>query len=121
MDCDWRPTLSESRKLNGGSLPFARRSRDTFIARPRHVGALAGALIAPGEISRFSGGISGQAQEWTTKIVQVDKLGTNSVLVEAELNIKLLNKSPESGTAVFRLVKMGNTWKLAGVEMFEVR
>jgi tetratricopeptide (TPR) repeat protein len=80
------------------------------------------ALILTGEkVSGTSGRISGQAQEWTTKIVQVDKLSANTVLVEAELNIKLLNKGPESGPALFRLVKVGNSWKLAGIEMFEVR
>ncbi len=77
-------------------------------------------LIASGEISRFSGGIAG-AQEWQTKILQIDKNDSNTALVEVNLNIKLLNKNPESGTAVFRLAKIGSNWKLSGVEMFEVR
>ncbi|MGC2235372.1 MAG: hypothetical protein WA584_04385 [Pyrinomonadaceae bacterium] len=79
------------------------------------------AMILSGEIPRFSGGIAGQAQEWTTKILQVDKYDANNVLVEANLNIRLLNKPAESGIAIFRLAKIGNGWKLSGVEMFEIR
>ncbi len=79
------------------------------------------AMILSGEIPRFSGGIAGQAQEWTTKILQVDKYDANNVLVEANLNIRLLNKSAESGIAIFRLAKIGNGWKVSGIEMFEVR
>jgi tetratricopeptide (TPR) repeat protein len=77
-------------------------------------------LIAPGEIPKFAGGIAG-AQQWTTTIRQVDKYDANSVLVETNLNIKLLNKSEESGTAVFRLIKIDSGWKLSAIEMFEVR
>ncbi len=77
-------------------------------------------LIAGAEIPRFSGGVAG-AQEWQTKILQVDRIGANSALVEAGLSIKLLGKEVETGTAVFRLVKIGNEWKLDGVEIFEVR
>jgi Tfp pilus assembly protein PilF len=78
-------------------------------------------LIAAGEIPRFSGGISGQAQQWTTRIVQVDKIDADNILVETNLNIKLLNREPESGTAVYRLTKVGSGWKLSGVDIFEVR
>ena len=78
------------------------------------------ALIVSGEIPKFSGGIAG-AQEWQTKILQIDKLDANNVLVEVVLNIRLLNKDAESGIAVFRLARIGNNWKLSGVEIFEVR
>jgi tetratricopeptide (TPR) repeat protein len=79
------------------------------------------ALILSGEASRFAGGIAGQAQQWDTKILRVDLQDINSALVEVSLNIKLLNKNPESGTAVFQLSKVGGGWKLSGVEIFEVR
>jgi tetratricopeptide (TPR) repeat protein len=79
------------------------------------------ALILSGETSRFAGGIAGQAQQWDTKVLRVDVENTNDVLVEVSLNIKLLNKNPESGTAVFQLSKVGGSWKLSGVEIFEVR
>jgi Tfp pilus assembly protein PilF len=78
------------------------------------------ALIVSGEIPKFSGGIAG-AQEWQTRILQVDKIDANNALVEVGLNIKLLNKDVETGTAVFRLARIGNNWKLSGVEIFEVR
>ena len=45
----------------------------------------------------------------------------NNVWVETNLTIKMLNKEPESGTAVFRLAKVGSGWKLSGVDIFEVR
>lgn len=79
------------------------------------------ALVMPGEIGKFAGGIAGQAQVWNTQIVQVDVLDANNALVEANLNIRLINKEEESGTAVFKISKVGNKWKLSGVEMFEVR
>ena len=79
------------------------------------------ALIVPGEVQRFAGGISGQTEQWTTQISNIDKLDANTVLVETKLNIKLLNRQPENGLAVYRLTKNGNSWKLSGVEIFEVR
>jgi tetratricopeptide (TPR) repeat protein len=78
-------------------------------------------LLAPGEVAKFAAGIAGQTEQWQTKIVHVDKLDGNNVLVETNLSVKLLNRQPEGGTAVFRLVKVGNSYKLSGVEMFEVR
>ena len=78
-------------------------------------------LIMPGEIPRFASGISGQTEQWTTQIKSIDKLDENTILVETNLNIKLLTRQPESGLAVYRLTKNGNAWKLSSVEMFEVR
>jgi Tfp pilus assembly protein PilF len=78
------------------------------------------ALVLNGEIARFAGGVAG-AQQWQTRILQTDKKDANNVLVETALNIKLLNKDNESGTALFRLTRVGGNWKLSGVEMFEVR
>ena len=77
--------------------------------------------VIPGEVTRFAGGVSGSTESWRTQVKQVDRVDANTLLVEAEMNIKLLNKDPETGLAVYRLVKVGNSWKLAGVEMFEVR
>jgi tetratricopeptide (TPR) repeat protein len=79
------------------------------------------ALVLTGEMPRFTGGIAGQAQEWTTKIVQIDKINATHAVVETNLNIKMLNKNPESGTAVYRLILVGSNWKLSGFDMFEVR
>ncbi len=49
------------------------------------------ALILSGEIPRFSGGIAG-AQQWQTKILQVDKIDANNVLVETNLAINCSTK-----------------------------
>jgi tetratricopeptide (TPR) repeat protein len=79
------------------------------------------ALILPGEMIRFSTGIGGQAQQWQTTLLQVDRLDESNVLAEVALNIRMLNKEPESGTAIFQLSRVGGAWKLSGVEMFEGR
>lgn len=79
------------------------------------------ALVIPGEVGRFAGGLSGSAEQWQTQLRAADRLDANTVLVEAALTIKLLNRDQESGTAVFRIVRVGNQWRLAGVDMFEVR
>ncbi len=107
-------SLSQDESVKGF---FAQFDRSAISGRKADLDS----LIVSGEIVRFSSGISGQAQEWSTKIVGIDKMGSDSVLVETVLNLKMINKSPESGTAVFHLVKIGNAWKLTGVEMFEVR
>ena len=77
-------------------------------------------LIVPGEVNRFSSGLVGQTEKWATTVLQVDKISENDVLVETNLNIKLLSRNDESGTAVYRLVKTADGWKLSGVEIFEV-
>jgi tetratricopeptide (TPR) repeat protein len=79
------------------------------------------ALVLPGEVTRFVANLSGSAQQWTTQVKQVDKLDPNTALVEAVQTIQLLNRQPESGMAVYRLVKTSGGWKLASVDMFEVR
>ncbi len=63
----------------------------------------------------------GSTEQWQTQVTGVDKLDPNTTLVQATMNIKLLNRNPESGMAVFRVVKVGANWRLAAVEMFEVR
>lgn len=77
-------------------------------------------LIVPGEVARFVSGLVGQTEKWTTTVLQVDKLSENEVLVETNLNIKLLSRNDESGTAVYRLIKTAGGWDLGGVEIFEV-
>lgn len=78
-------------------------------------------MMIAGEATRFASGIAGSAEQWTTQVTAVDRLDPNTLLVEASMNIKRLNSEPESGLAVYRLIKVGNGWRLAGVDMFEVR
>lgn len=79
------------------------------------------ALIMPGEITRFASGVAGASQQWQTQITRVDRLDANTILVEANMTVKLLGKEVETGPAVFRLVKTAGVWRMAAVEMFEVR
>ena len=79
------------------------------------------ALVLSGEASRFAGGVSGSTQQWQTQVKQVDKLDANTALVETNMTIQLLNREPETGMAVFRLIRTAGGWKLASVDMFEVR
>lgn len=79
------------------------------------------ALIVPGEIIRFSSGIAGQAQQWQTTVLKIDRVDAANILAEVSLNIRLLNKEAESGTAVYRLSKAGDGWKINNVEIFEIR
>ena len=78
-------------------------------------------LILPGEVEKFAAGIAGQAQQWSTQVLQTDKIDEDNIWVETALNIKLINRNAETGTAIYRLTKVGNDWKLSGVEIFEVR
>ena len=78
-------------------------------------------LAVAGEVSKFVSGISGQTVDWKTNVLHVDTIDANNIWVEASLAIRLLNREPENGTAVYRLTRAGGGWKLAGVEIFEVR
>lgn len=81
------------------------------------------ALILTGEIPRFAGGVvGGQPEKWETQVLRTEKIDANHTLVEISLSAKRLGtENIETGTAVFVLAKVGNSWKLAGVESFEVR
>lgn len=79
------------------------------------------AMTIPGEVTKFVSGAAGAAETWQTQIVQIDRLDANTILVEANMTVKLLGSNQSSGTAVYRLVKVGNAWKLMSVDMFEVR
>jgi hypothetical protein len=79
------------------------------------------AMAVPGEVSKFVSGISGQTVEWKTTIVRVDQIDANNVWVETSLAVRLLNREPETGTAVYRLTRIGSGWKLSSVDIFEVR
>lgn len=79
------------------------------------------ALTLSGEAIRFASGVAGAAQAWQTSVRNVDRLDASTVLVEADVSIRLINKEPESETAVYRLVKTAGGWKLAGVEVFETK
>jgi len=79
------------------------------------------ALVLPGEVTRFVAGVAGSTQQWQTQVTRVDRIDANTVLVEANMNVKLLNREAETGMAVYRLAKVGGGWRLMAVDVFEVR
>jgi tetratricopeptide (TPR) repeat protein len=79
------------------------------------------ALVMPGEVTKFAAGVSGSTEQWKTDVRHIDMIDPNTALVETDTTVKLLNRSEESGMAVYRLTKAGGGWKLSAVEMFEVR
>jgi hypothetical protein len=79
------------------------------------------ALVMPGEAVKFANGLSGSTEQWQASIRQIDVLDSNDILVETDVNLKLLTRDPASGIAVFRLAKVGDVWKLNAVDMFEVK
>lgn len=78
-------------------------------------------FVGAGEVSRFASGVAGQAEQWSTQVLRTDSVDSNNLLVETNLNVRLLNRENESGMAVFRLSRIDGAWKLTAVEIFEVR
>lgn len=78
-------------------------------------------LAFASEVTRFLSGISGSTESWRTTVKRVDRLDAATVLVEAEMNVRLLGRNEETGIAVYRLVRAGSGWRLMNVEIFEVR
>jgi tetratricopeptide (TPR) repeat protein len=79
------------------------------------------ALVVPGELESFIGGIVGsQPDVWSSRVVRTEQLDANRLAADVVINAKELGKE-QSGTAVFILQRVGGGWKLAGVELFEVR
>jgi hypothetical protein len=77
--------------------------------------------VVSGELVRFVGGIVGTKPEvWQTRVLRTEQLANNLLAADVFLTSKVLGKE-QSGTAVFILVRIGGAWKLAGVELFEVR
>jgi tetratricopeptide (TPR) repeat protein len=79
------------------------------------------ALILPGELLSFSSGIVGtQPEAWATRVIRTEQLDANRLAADVSINMKQFGKD-QAGTAVLVLQRVGSSWKLAGVELFEVR
>ncbi|MGI8918801.1 MAG: tetratricopeptide repeat protein [Pyrinomonadaceae bacterium] len=79
------------------------------------------ARIIPGELVRFVGGIIGsQPEVWQTRVLRTELLDANLMAVDVSINAKQLGQE-RSGTALLLLARTGDSWKLAGIELFEVR
>ncbi len=98
---------------------FAQFDKSAITARKSDVEL----LILNGEIPKFAAGVvAGQPEKWQTQVIRTEKIDAIYTIVETEMSVKRLGKDNiETGTAVFVLAKVGNIWKLAGVEVFEVR
>lgn len=79
-------------------------------------------LVMNGEMVSFAARLSANQPEiWQTKVLRTETLDANRMAVEVALNAKLINKESSNGTALFFLAKTANGWRLAGVDLFEVR
>lgn len=79
------------------------------------------AKINSGELVRFVNGIVGtQPEIWQTRVFRSEQLESNLVAVDVGINAKELGQE-RTGTAVFILSRASGGWKLAGIELFEVR
>ena len=77
--------------------------------------------IVSGELTRFMNGVVGtQPELWQTRVLRTEQLDANLVAADVSLNTKQLGRE-EFGTAVLILARVGGGWRLAGIELFEVR
>jgi tetratricopeptide (TPR) repeat protein len=113
-----RSKFRPSRALDDGVAQFFTQFDRAAVSNRK---AELDALVMPGEVSRFAAGISGQTVEWKTQVLGIDVINADSVLVETNMSVRLLNREVETGAAVYRLDRIGSGWRLSGVEIFEVR
>jgi hypothetical protein len=77
--------------------------------------------VVSGELTRFVNGIVGtQPEIWQTRVLRTEQLDANLVAADVSLNTKQLGRE-ESGTVVLILARVGSGFKLAAIELFEVR
>jgi tetratricopeptide (TPR) repeat protein len=78
-------------------------------------------LILPGELVRFTRGIVGTKPDiWQTTVLRTEQLDANRLAADVSITERELGNN-RSGTAVLILVRAGGSWKLGGIEFFEVR
>ena len=115
---------AESTAANGG--PPVDETAKAFIGQldntiTKGTKADLDAKIVSGELVRFVGGIIGTKPEvWQTRVLRTEPLEDNLLAADVSINAKTLGKE-QSGTAVLILARVDGAWKLAGVELFEVR
>lgn len=114
------------RAESGASTPPVDESARTFI-RQLDQSIVSGrkaeleSRIVSGELIRFVGGIVGSQPElWQTRVLRTEMLDANLLAADVQINAKQLGQE-QSGTAVLILSRAGGGWKLADIELFEVR
>jgi len=106
------PAIDESAKSFVGQLDAAVRTGRQADVAP---------LVVTGELAGFVRGVVGtQPEAWQTRVLHSEQLDANRIALDVALNSKQLGVE-HSGTAVFILARVGGTWKLNSIELFEVR
>lgn len=76
--------------------------------------------VVPGELVRFINGIVGtQPEVWQTRVLRTEQLDANLVAADVSLDTRELGRQ-RAGTAVLFLSRAGGSWKLLGIDLFEV-
>jgi len=76
--------------------------------------------IVSGELVRFINGVVGtQPEIWQTRVLRTEQLDANLAAADVSLESKELGRQ-RSGTAVLILSRAGGSWKLVGIDLFEV-
>lgn len=77
------------------------------------------ARVVSGELVRFVSSMVGTIT-WQTRVLRTELIDANTMMVDVAIQAKDLGQD-RSGTAVLVLSKVGGSWKLASIELFEVR
>jgi hypothetical protein len=78
-------------------------------------------VIVPGELVRFTRGIVGTKPDiWQTTVLRTEQLDANRLAADVSIVARELGKD-RAGTAVLILARVGGSWRLSGIEFFEVR
>jgi tetratricopeptide (TPR) repeat protein len=77
--------------------------------------------IVSGELVKFMNGLIGtQPELWQSRVLRTEQLENNLFAADISVKAKVLGNET-GGTAVLILARINGAWKLAGVELFEVR
>lgn len=78
-------------------------------------------IIIQGELSDFSKGVvSSQPEIWETRLLRTEAQGANRIAADVEVKTRALGQD-KAGTAVFVFARTPSGWKLADIQLFEVR
>lgn len=77
------------------------------------------ARVIPGELVRFVNGSIG-TEQWETKVLRTEQLNANLIAADVQIRANKLGTIGQ-GTAVLMLARTPAGWKLAAIELFEVR
>jgi hypothetical protein len=79
------------------------------------------ARVVPGELVRFVTGIAGTPTDiWETRVLRTELLDQNLLAADVAIRARQLGRE-STGTAVLLLSRASGSWKLSGIELFEVR